>query len=320
MNFSREPKEQALVVVEEAPRLTPCNNAEVIRQWWQSKGSEKTQKAYQKDAQRFLACIGEKPLNYVGLDDLYTYQRALAGQGLQPASIARRLSAIKSLLTFGCTVFPRFFLVNVGAAFKIKRGKDALAERILPEEDIHELLALQRRVDDDPFRDRNTVLLRLHYKAALRREEPCRLSWSDVQDRAKGQGQITVYGKGGKTRSILIEDVSLYRALVALRHGAPDHAPVFVSRRRGNPQGKQPEEKRLSPDQVYRIVRKAAKRADIDKPVSPHWFRHAHASHALEAGAPITLVRDTLGHSNLTTTSRYSHVRPNASSGQYLKG
>src|ERR1051326_1182099 len=200
----------ALTVLAEAPRLPPCDTAEVIRQWWQSKSSEQTRQAYQKDAQRFLAYIGERPLNHVSLEDLHTYQRALAEKGLQPASIARRLSAIKSLLTFGCTLFPAFFLVNVGAAFKIKGVKDSLAERILPEEAVLDLLAMQRRADDDPFRDRNTVLLRLLYKTALRREEVCRLSWGDVQDRENGQGQITVYGKGGKTRSILIEDVGLY--------------------------------------------------------------------------------------------------------------
>lgn len=209
--FSRT-QSTALTVRAEAPQLPPCNNAEVIRQWWQSKGSERTQNAYQKDAQCFLACVGERPLNYISLDNLKDYQRTLAEKGLQPASIARRLSAIKSLLTFGCTLFPAFFPVNVGAAFKIKSGKDTLAERILSEEAAIDLLAMQRRADDDPFRDRNSVLLRLLYKAALRREEVCQLSWRDVQDREQGQGQITVYGKGGKTRTILIEDASLYRA------------------------------------------------------------------------------------------------------------
>lgn len=205
--------------------------------------------------------------------------------------------------------------MNVGAALKLKKGKDTLAERILSEETVLDLLSVQRRATEDRYRERNTVLLRLLYKAALRREEVCQLSWRDVQDRENGQGQLTVYGKGGKTRPILIEDVNLYRALKALRGDAGNDASVFVSRQR-NEQG----EKRLSPDQVYRIVRKAAERAGINKPVSPHWMRHAHASHALDNGAPITLVRDTLGHSSLQVTSRYSHARPNASSGQYLKG
>lgn len=315
--FSRKQKDegQALVVVEEAPRRPPpCENARLVEEWIGSKASLRTQTAYRKDATRFLAHAGDKPLNWVTLQDLSHYQQqALAGQS--PASIARRISAIKSLLTFGCTLYPGFFPVNVGAALKLKKGKDTLAERILSEETVLDLLSVQRRATEDRYRERNAVLLRLLYKAALRREEVCQLSWRDVQDREHGQGQLTVYGKGGKTRPILIEDESLYRALKALRGTAGDNAPVFVSRQRSGSG-----EKRLSPDQVYRIVRKAAERAGINKPVSPHWMRHAHASHALDNGAPITLVRDTLGHSSLQVTSRYSHARPNASSGQYLKG
>jgi integrase/recombinase XerD len=53
--------------------------------------------------------------------------------------------------------------------------------------------------------------------------------------------------------------------------------------------------------------------------VSPHWMRHTYAAHALENGTAITLVKETLGHSSLETTARYTHVRPHASSGQYLK-
>jgi integrase/recombinase XerD len=70
---------------------------------------------------------------------------------------------------------------------------------------------------------------------------------------------------------------------------------------------------------IHRIVHAAAARAGITGNVSPHWMRHAHATHSLERGAPITLVQDTLGHSSIETTAKYTHVRPNASSGQYLK-
>jgi site-specific recombinase XerD len=69
---------------------------------------------------------------------------------------------------------------------------------------------------------------------------------------------------------------------------------------------------------VLRIVKKAAARAGIKKPVSPHWMRHAHASHALERGAPIHLVQATLAHSSISTTGRYLHARPSDSSSRYL--
>lgn len=74
----------------------------------------------------------------------------------------------------------------------------------------------------------------------------------------------------------------------------------------------------LPRSQIKRIVETAAKRSGINKKVSPHWLRHAHATHALENGADIGLVKDTLGHDNVATTSRYLHVRPNDSSSMYV--
>jgi site-specific recombinase XerD len=71
---------------------------------------------------------------------------------------------------------------------------------------------------------------------------------------------------------------------------------------------------------LWRVVHAAVVRAAIEhSKASPHWFRHAHASHALDAGAPPHLVQQTLGHASLTTTTRYAHVRPGESSSRYLK-
>ncbi len=75
--------------------------------------------------------------------------------------------------------------------------------------------------------------------------------------------------------------------------------------------------------QVNRIVKAAAKRVPgleeaVADAVSPHWLRHAHASHAMDRGAPVHLVKETLGHANIATTGRYLHARPTDSSSLYL--
>ena len=75
---------------------------------------------------------------------------------------------------------------------------------------------------------------------------------------------------------------------------------------------------RLGEEQVWRIVRKAARRAGIELNVSPHWLRHAHGSHALDRGAPIHLVQATLGHASVATTGKYLHARPKESSSRFL--
>ncbi|NBC01410.1 MAG: tyrosine-type recombinase/integrase [Bacteroidetes bacterium] len=74
----------------------------------------------------------------------------------------------------------------------------------------------------------------------------------------------------------------------------------------------------LSRSQLWRIVRKATRIAGIKENVSPHWFRHPGPSHALDRGAPAHLVQQPLSHQSLATTSRYTHARPDDSSGPYL--
>jgi integrase/recombinase XerD len=67
------------------------------------------------------------------------------------------------------------------------------------------------------------------------------------------------------------------------------------------------------------IVRQAAKQVGIGKPISPHWLRHSHATHALDNGASIHLVQATLRHTSVATTSAYLHARPGDSSARFLR-
>jgi integrase/recombinase XerD len=192
--------------------------------------------------------------------------------------------------------------VNAGAPVSPPKVKDTLNQRIISELEVQTMIALETN-------QRNRVILRLLYTAGLRVSELCDLKWCDVKSRSNG-GQVTVYGKGGKTRTILLP-ASLWIELCQMRGLATDDAPVFQSRK-GIKGG------HLDRVRVYQIVATAAERAGIQGKVSPHWLRHAHASHSLERGAPIHLVQQTLGHASVATTSRYLHARPNDSSSLYL--
>lgn len=253
-----------------------------------------TQRAYRRDVTRFLRYIG-KPLHRATLDDLQAFADSL--EGLAPSTRGRILSAVKSLLSHGHSTgnLP----VNVGAALRLPQVPTHLAQRILSEETVLRMIAMEQH-------PRNRLILRLLYAAGLRAAELCRLTWGDVQPRSEG-GQITVTGKGDKTRSVLLTPAT-WSELVNLRGDAAPDQPVFRSRKHGH----------LTEAQVWRIVRAAATTAGISGNVSPHWLRHAHASHALDRGAPIHLVRDTLGHASVATTGRYLHARPTDSSSRYL--
>jgi integrase/recombinase XerD len=285
---------------------------EMVVTIWLHGRPKNTQESYRADITALCAFIGNKPLQQVTLLDLQQFQDSMAGQA--ETSIARRLSAIKSLLTFAQK--SGYTTVNVGAALRLPKIQARLAERIMSESQMQRLLALET----DP---RNHAMLRLLYNAGLRVSEVINLTWLDVKENEQG-GQLRVTGKGEKERYVLIS-AETYQELQALRGNSFDFAPVFQSRKsiKGG---------FLERGQVNRIVEDAAIRAGIAvyvehtedgqevkrSRVSPHWIRHAHASHAIEHGAPVTLVRDTLGHASIATTNKYSHAKPNASSGQFL--
>jgi len=262
--------------------------------WLHGKAAN-TARAYAREAAAFAAFVGGAPLPAVTLGDVQAYAEELEARGLAPATRARALAALKSLLTFAHRI--GYTPANVGAAEKLPRLKFTLAERIVPRETVLAVLAGEKR-------PRNRALLGLLYVGGLRVSEACSLRWRDVQVR-DGGAQVTVYGKGAKTRVVLLP-AALASELAALRGDAD--ADAFVLAGRSGP---------LSTSQAWRIVKAAAKRAGVPA-LSPHWLRHAHASHALDGGDGIHVVRDTLGHASLATTSRYLHARPGDSSALYL--
>jgi integrase/recombinase XerD len=269
-------------------------DAQVVALWIHGR-SRHTQRAYRANAERFLSFAG-KPLAQVALRDIQAFGDSLTF--LAQSSQAQALAAVKSLVAFAHKIgYIRF---NVGAAAHLPKAKNALAERILQESEVYRMFALE------PNR-RNRIILKTLYYGGLRVSELCGLRWIDLQPRGD-EGQVTVVGKGGKTRAVLLP-TGIWNELIGLRDNGNEDEPVFRSRLKAGP---------LDQSQILRIVRAAATRAGTSKNVSPHWLRHAHASHSLDRGAPIHLVQATLGHASVATTGRYLHARPTESSGKYL--
>lgn len=263
---------------------------------WLNGRPRHTTRAYETDVRAFLAHVG-KPLRAVTVGDVQGFGASL--NGLAPASRARKIATVKSLIAFAHRL--GYLPFDVGAPVLLPPIEGKLAERILEEAAVHRLLALE----ENP---RDHALLRLLYLAALRISEACGLRWRDLSPRGDA-GQATVFGKGGKTRAVLLP-TGVWRELALLRGEAGPDDPVFLSRKGGC----------LDPSQVHRVVKAAVARAGLPPEVSAHWLRHAHASHALDRGAPIHLVQATLGHASVATTGRYTHARPNDGSARYLAG
>lgn len=280
-------------------------DTQLLNLWLHGK-SANTQRTYRREAMWFLTFV-EKSIFQVNLGDVQAFATYLEkSSGLAPSSVARTLSAVKSLLSFGNKL--GVLTANVGAAVKLPTVKNTLPMRILPEINVQVMIALETN-------QRNCAILKLLYGAGLRVSELCALKWHDLQARSEVAfpGQVIVYGKGGQTRVIALT-ATLWHELMALRFTDRRDAPVFASRNYGG---------HLTPTQVGRIVKTAALRTPGIEPqvaaaVSPHWLRHAHASHALERGAPIHLVQATLGHASVATTGRYLHAKPADSSVRFL--
>ena len=275
--------------------------AEQLLSLWLHGKSQRTQAYYRFYAQRFLEFVG-KPLHLVTLAEVQGFALSLEEQKLAKSTQRTILAAVRSLISFGnkSEILPQ----NVGALVELPSALDTLNERLLSELEVQAMIVLETN-------PRNRAILRLLYLGGLRVSELCSLKWKHLQARGDS-GQVTVIGKGFKTRSILLPK-SLWEELRGLRGDKGENEPMFRSRKSSH-------DSHLTRERVHQIVKAAAKRAGIDKKVSPHWLRHAHASHALERGAKIHLVAETLGHCSVAVTGRYLHARPTESSSLYLPG
>jgi len=273
--------------------MIPEQDRELIETWLYGK-KKTTVKVYTRTIEA-LFDHADKPLSDIKLIDLQRFKNTLTGSD---NTIRLRVNAIRSLFEFA---FKQGVISsNTAQTLKAPKPRDRIDEKILSEEVVHEIIRLTTK-------KRDKVLIKIMYVTGGRVAEICALKWKDIK-RSKNGGQMTLFGKGDKTRTVKFSD-SVWTELDSIRNNAAQSDPVFLSQKGGH----------IDPTQAWRIVRKAARRAGIQEDVSPHWFRHSHASHALNKGAPVTLVRDTLGHSNISITDRYAHSKISDSSSYYLE-
>jgi integrase/recombinase XerD len=270
---------------------------EVIELWLYNRPPS-TIGVYRPEVAKFRNWLGSKSMDHVTLADLQAFAMETMPDE-KPRTIKRKLSTLKSLFSFANKTGAIRF--NPGTALRMPAVPNDLAEKILTERQVTQLI----RCEPLP---RNTVLLRVLYAAGIRASEAAGLRWVDVRPRNDRTGQVTVLGKGGKTRTIKLP-AKAWHALEEIRpkNAAPEE-PVF-QREDGRP---------LDRTYITAIVSRAARRANIALRVSSHWLRHAHASHALARGAPLVLIMRTLGHTSLDTTNRYLHISPEDSSSTFL--
>ena len=245
--------------------------------------SESTRRAYASDLRDFAGWLETQSLDVEDVDvrALVDYASDLgrARRGLAPATVARRLAAVRSFLRF--TLGPE----RVPDAALAPRRPRRLPEAPKPSE-VEELI--ESVGGDGPLGLRNRALVELVYSAGLRAAEAVGLDLADVDFE---QELVRVRGKGGKERVVPLGEEAAHVLGRYLRDARPELArganDAFFLSARG---------RRLDTSTLRRLL------------PHPHRLRHSFATHLLEGGADLRTIQELLGHSSLSTTQVYSHV------------
>ncbi len=271
----------------------------LLRMWLHGR-SENTVVAYRRDAERFLSFAG-KPLAEIALVDLQAWADSM--EAVAQSTAARRLAAVKSMIAFAHRL--GYLPFDVGRALRVAKPNRTAGERYLSETDVTRMIAAEPDM-------RRRAVLRLLYVCGLRASEACALCWRDMTPPAAGKrnasGAARILGKGAKLRTVEVP-AALWSELAGLTVVPKPDMPVIPAR--GG--------EALNRKAVHRVIKRAARRAGLDEAVSAHWMRHSHASHALDHGCPPHMLRESMGHASLNTTTGYSHAKKGEGSASFIR-
>jgi site-specific recombinase XerD len=220
------------------------------------------------------------------------YVAALTTRQFARKTIARKVAAMRRYFSF--LRRRGYIAVDPSVSLRVPVGSARLP-RVLDHGEIASLLDTPGPDEPEWRRCRDDALLEVLYGSGLRVAELCGLDVDSVDLRRRA---ITVWGKGAKERRVPLSDpaVDALRRWLAIRHEVlADEAGAALL---GNERGK-----RLSPRDVRRVLDRRSQR-----PTHPHALRHSFATHLLDGGADLRVVQDLLGHSDVATTQRYTHV------------
>ncbi len=277
--------------------------------------SKKTAEAYRMDLDKLAgfcadwfghASAGQlnaAELNSVDEDMLLMFIVWLGQNGESRRSTARRLSAVRGY--FSWLKEEGIITEDPSALLSGPKLPQYLPE-VLSVEEAERLLDAPDIRDRLGFRDR--TMLELLYAAGMRVSELLDTTAADID---RQRGIIRIFGKGRKERyvplhsavlSILKEYADFWRPLLN-----PQVPQLFVNRS-GNC---------LTRQAVWKLIKRYAALAGITRSISPHTLRHSFATHILEGGGDLRTVQILLGHSDLSVTELYTHIRPERLSAVY---
>ena len=242
--------------------------------------AQNTVEAYMRDLRsfaHFILRMYDVPPAKVEEPMVQRYVAWLYDRGREKASQARSLSGVKSFFNF-LLISDR--IESSPAEFVLTPKFGRHLPDVLTTGEIDRIIAAVDGTTPKEIRD--AAMLEVLYSCGLRVSE---LTSLRIRDLFFGEGYIRVTGKGDKQR------------LVPISSTARERIHRYLEVRRS-----------LTRVMIFTILREAARRAGIEKKISPHTFRHSFATHLLEGGASIRQVQELLGHESILTTEIYTHL------------
>jgi len=255
----------------------------------------KTVEAYRRDLSALAKWFGG-PVGRITTEQLEQYIAELRAAGLAPATIARRVAAIRSFFRHQTLLGAR--TDNPAADLELPRRRRTLPRTLSPAE-AERLMEAASGTTPRALRDR--ALVELLYGAGLRVSEAVSLQKGSVDLEGR---LVRCVGKGSKERVVPIGRQAVQALRRYLARGRPfldsRHRPeLFLNAKGGG----------LTRAGVFLILRRLAAKAGLEpERVHPHLLRHSFATHLLEGGADLRSVQEMLGHADLATTELYTHV------------
>jgi integrase/recombinase XerC len=247
-------------------------------------------------ALRLLFSLAEAPVRDLEAAHIRRLVAVLHAQGLAPRTLALTLSAWRGW--FGWLVRHKGFRVNPVLGVRAPKAAKPLPKALSVEQAAK---LLDGSEEDSVALVRDRAMFELLYSSGLRLGELVSLDLGDGR-LDLGQGEVTVTGKGSKTRTVPVgarAREALKRWLAVRRQLAvPEERALFVGRRG----------RRISPTLVGRRLHAWASRSGLGQRVHPHMLRHSFATHLLQSSQDLRAVQEMLGHASISTTQVYTHL------------
>jgi site-specific recombinase XerD len=258
----------------------------------------RTRRAYGFDCQQFALWCTTQELEPVEVTTrvLRRYAQALGERDVVPATVARKLAALRALYR---TLREHGHIAANPADLVSAPKRPQKLPRVLKADEVAELL--DRIPQTTPLDVRDRALFELAYACGLRAEELVNLDVGSMDFDAE---EVRVEGKGGKTRIVPVGEAAVRALTRYVERARPPleadraEAALFLSK----------SGRRLSTSDVRRRLRVWSRRAALQGGAHPHALRHSFATHLLDGGADLRAIQEMLGHSSISTTQIYTRV------------